>query len=274
MKRDEVRINKLAALLKEQSIPDIDEIRTGAEKGATALQPNDNISKLNNDACYTDNIGTVTSVNNVYPDEYGDVSLSASDVGALPDDTFIPTSNDYVSINTSQKIQAAKAIFGNDVAFGLDTTQKNLFAVISNSNSVAGNWIGRLTVGAKNKTFIMGTYGGICVLGAHAWTNAQKGTGAAWEPVYINPDGDKAVYIGGSPINGKKALMVLQNVNMNTTGTVKINRSTNLADNFKDVACWSDDVRKFSFTSISGYSASSNQMLTHDTSGNLKWVNI
>ena len=144
-----------------------------------------------------------------------------------------------------QKIQAAKAIFGTDVAFGSDTTQKNLLAIISNSNSVAGNWIGRLTVGAKNKTFIMGTYGGICVLGAHAWTNAQQGTGAAWEPVYINPDGDKAVYIGGSPINGKQALMVLQNVNANTTGTVKINRSTNLSNNFKDVACWGDNISKF-----------------------------
>ena len=183
-------------------------------------------------------------------------------------------SNDYVTINTSQKIQAAKAIFGNDVAFGTDTTQKNLLAVISNSNSTAGNWIGRLAVGAKNKTFIMGTYGSICVLGAHAWTNAQQGTGAAWEPVYINPDGDKSVYIGGSPINGKQALLQINNVNANTTGTVKINRSTNLSNNFKDVACWDDDVRKFSFTSISGYSASSNQMLTHDTSGNLKWVNI
>ena len=205
--------------------------------------------------------------------EINDMPQALQDIrDSIPDISDL--SSDYVTINTSQKIQAAKAIFGNDVAFGSDTTQKNLLAVISNSNSTAGNWIGRLCVGAKNKTFIMGTYGSICVLGAHAWTNAQQGTGAAWEPVYINPDGDKAVYIGGSPINGKKALMVLQNVNANTTGTVKINRSTNLTDNFKDVACWSDDVRKFSFTSISGYSASSNQVLQHDTSGNLKWVNI
>lgn len=183
-------------------------------------------------------------------------------------------SNDYVTMNTSQKIQAAKAIFGTDVAFGSDTTQKNLLAVISNSNSTSGNWIGRLCVGAKNKTFIMGTYGSICVLGAHAWTNAQQGTGAAWEDVYINPDGNKAVYIGGSPINGKQAILKIQNVNVNTTGTVQINRSSNLTNNFKDVACWDDDVRKFSFTSISGYSASANQVLQHDTSGNLKWVNV
>lgn len=196
-----------------------------------------------------------------------DITLSASDVGALPDNTFIPTDtsdltngagfitpsalSDYVTLSTSQKINAAKAIFGTDVAFGTDTTQKNLLAVISNSNSLAGNWIGRLTVGAKNKTFIMGTYGGICVLGAHAWTDAQKGTGAAWEPVYINPDGNKAVYIGGSPINGKQCILKIQNVNANTTGTVQINRSTNLTNNFKDVACWDDNVSKF--TNDAGY---------------------
>lgn len=176
-----------------------------------------------------------------------DISLTASDVGAASSSDL----SNYVTLNTSQKIQAAKAIFGTDVAFGSDSTQKNLLAVVSNNNSTGGNWIGRLTVGAKNKTFIMGTYGSICALGAHSWTNAQQGTGAAWEPVYINPDGDKAVYIGGSPINNKQALMVIQNVNANTTGTVKINRSTNLSNNFKDVACWGDNVSKF--TNDAGY---------------------
>ena len=181
--------------------------------------------------------------------------------------------SDFVTISTTQKIQAAKAIFGTDVAFGSDTTQKNLLAVVSNNNSTAGNWTGRLTVGAKNKTFIMGTYGSICVLGAHSWTNAQQGTGAAWEDVYINPDGNKAVYIGGSPINGKQCLLKIQNVNYNTTGTVQINRSSNLSNNFKNVACWDDSVAKFDFTQISGYNSSVNQTLTHDSSGNLKWVN-
>ena len=184
----------------------------------------------------------------------------------------LPTSSDYVTLNTAQTIHAPKAIFGTDTAFGSDTTQKNLLAVISNSNSVAGNWTGRLTVGAKNKTFIIGTYGNICCLGAHSWTNAQQGTGAAWEPVYINPDGDKAVYIGGSPINGKKAMMVIQNVNANTTGTVKINRSTNLTDNFKDAACWGDNISKFNndsgFTSNIGTVTSVNNE-TPDASGNV-----
>ena len=193
-----------------------------------------------------------------------DITLDASDVGALTSSDLA----DYVTLNTSQKIQAAKAIFGSDVAFGTDTTQKNLLAVISNSNSMAGNWIGRLAVGAKNKTFIMGTYGGICVLGAHSWTNAQQGTGAAWEDVYINPDGNKAVYIGGSPINGKQAILVIQNNNANTTGTVKINRSNNLTNNFKDVACWGDNVSKFNNDANYITSAALNGYATEQWVGN------
>lgn len=52
------------------------------EKADTALQPNDNISELNNDAGYTTNVGTVTSVNNVQPDANGNVTISipSSDV--------------------------------------------------------------------------------------------------------------------------------------------------------------------------------------------------
>lgn len=154
--------------------------------------------------------------------------------------------SNYVTTNTKQTITAAKAVFGTDVAFGSDQTQKNLFAVISNNNSQNGVWTGRLTVGAKDRTFILGTYGNKCVLGAHSWTNAQQGTNAAWEDVYINPDGDKAVYLGGSPINGRQALFKVTNVNYNTAGKVQVNRVTDLLQsNWKDVACWDDDVSKF-----------------------------
>ena len=181
--------------------------------------------------------------------------------------------SNYMTLNTAQQTSAAKAIFGTDVAFGSDVTQKNLLAVISDSNSIGGQWIGRLTVGAKNKTFIIGTYGNICVMGAHSWTNAQQGTGAAWEPVYINPDGDKAIYLGGSPINGKQAIMVIQNVNANTTGTVKINRSSNLSNNFKDVACWDDNVSKFN--NDAGYiTASSLPPTVSGTDDGTNWTSL
>lgn len=177
--------------------------------------------------------------------------------------------SDYVTLNTSQTMTAAKAIFGDDVAFGDDTSQKNLLAVISNdettteSDPTQAKWVGRLTVGAKNKTFIMGAYNGVVALGAHSWYNAQAGTGASWEDMYINPDGNKAVYIGGSPLQGKQALVKIQNVNNTTTGTVKINRSTNLSNNFKDVACWDDNVSKF--TNDAGYITKDVSNLTNYT---------
>ena len=44
----------------------------------TALQPNDNISELNNDVGYTTNIGTVTSVNNIEPVD-GNVTIEIPD---------------------------------------------------------------------------------------------------------------------------------------------------------------------------------------------------
>ena len=42
-----------------------------------------------NPSGYTSNIGTVTGINNVLPDSNGSVTLTASDVGALPDTTTI-----------------------------------------------------------------------------------------------------------------------------------------------------------------------------------------
>ena len=65
----------LVADNKQDVISDLATIRSGASAGATALQPNDNISELNNDAGYTTNVGTVTSVNNVQPID-GNVTLS------------------------------------------------------------------------------------------------------------------------------------------------------------------------------------------------------
>lgn len=92
---------------KQPTISDLDAIRTGAGKGATALQPNDNITQLvnnagyitgitssdvttalgytpynsTNPAGYTSNVGTVTSVNNIQPVN-GNVTLPSSEYTA------------------------------------------------------------------------------------------------------------------------------------------------------------------------------------------------
>jgi hypothetical protein len=78
-------------------------------------------------------------------------------------------------------------------------SQDSTLKVLSTSTSVAGDgfWRGRMMVGAENKTFILGATQGMCALGAHSWTSANSEAGAAWEDVYINPDGDKTIYLGG-----------------------------------------------------------------------------
>ena len=188
----------------------------------------------------------------------------------------IPDTSNFVTIDTKQMMTAPKAITGTDTPWGSDQVQKNLFMAVSNSNTTSVvEWIGRSMFGANNLTFLMGTINKMAALGAHSWTSAKEGTGAAWADMYFNPDGDKAIKIGGSPMVGRPSIMVIQNMGQTTTGTVKINRNPSLTSTarYKDVACWEDSVTKFDFTQISGYNASVNQTLTHDSSGNLKWVN-
>lgn len=75
----------------------------------------------------------------------------------------------------------------------------------------AGQWRGRLLVGAENRTFLMGVYNDICGIGAHSWSSANDGTGAAWDDVYINPDGDKTVYIGGHTWAHDTGILAIRN---------------------------------------------------------------
>ncbi len=105
---------------KQDTISDLSTIRSGAALGVTALQPNDNISKLQNDVGYitgitsadvttalgytpydasnpngyTSNVGTVTSVNNVNPVN-GNVTISIpSDTGDLTNGAGFITSTE------------------------------------------------------------------------------------------------------------------------------------------------------------------------------------
>jgi len=59
-------LTKLKLLLtgKQDVISDLSEIRSGAGAGATALQPNDNVSELVNDSGFIDN--TVNNLTNYY----------------------------------------------------------------------------------------------------------------------------------------------------------------------------------------------------------------
>lgn len=82
---------------KQDVIDDLSTIRSGASLGATSLQPGDNVSELTNDAGYTTNVGTVTSVNNTQPDANGNVNITTtgaawgSITGTLSDQTDLQT---------------------------------------------------------------------------------------------------------------------------------------------------------------------------------------
>lgn len=107
---------------KQDFISDLSTIRSGAELGATSIQPNDNVSELTNDAGYitgitssdvttalgytpynstnpagyTSNVGTVTSVNNTQPDANGNVTISTG--GNYTAGTGIDITNDVISV--------------------------------------------------------------------------------------------------------------------------------------------------------------------------------
>lgn len=217
-----------------------------------------------------------------------DISLTASDVGALPDNTtigdatltiqkngttidtftanaisnktvnvtvptdtsdltngagFLTNTNDCVHISGVETMTSAKKIFANDEVMA--GNQAAVFATISNSNSGNSTWIGRYICGAKNLTFLMGTYNNMAGLGAHSWTNAQTGSGAAWADFYLNPDGNKTVYIGGNAWTKDKGWFKVQNSGSNTGGKVQVNIGSVSSANWKDVAYKGENISDF-----------------------------
>jgi hypothetical protein len=207
---------------------------------------------------YTSNTGTVTSVNNVSP-VAGNVILSIpTDTNDLTNGAGYITSsalNNYVTTNTVQQIISAKSIVGTDAVSG-DSTQANIFSALSTQSSTQpDSWKGRMMVGAKNVTFLMGAFNGMAGLGAHSWTDSASGSGAAWDNVYINPDGDKAVYIGGYAWRKAAGWFRVQNTGGNSGGTVQVNKGTISSADWKDVAYKGENISDFN--NNSGYITSS-----------------
>ena len=83
---------------KQDTITDLNTIRSGAAAGATALQPNDNISQLTNDAGYITEIPS-EYITETELDDKG--YLVAADIANKADKSEIPTVNDStITINT------------------------------------------------------------------------------------------------------------------------------------------------------------------------------
>lgn len=101
-----------------------------------------------------------------------------------------------------------------------------LKALSTNSAGAGTPWLGRAMVGAKNLTFLMGTYNGLAGLGAHSWTDASSGQGAAWAPIYIQPDGgaNAALYIGqnGSGWTANSGTLVVKGSSTVNGGSVEV----------------------------------------------------
>lgn len=110
---------------KQDVILDLATIRSGAGLGATALQPNDNISELNNDAGYTTNVGTVTSVNNTQPDANGNVTISTA--SAVSDLTDVQLTNLTDGQTLVYDSSSSKWVNGNGgVSASYDSTTKTI----------------------------------------------------------------------------------------------------------------------------------------------------
>lgn len=105
--------------------------------------------------------------------------------------------------------------------------QLAMFKALSTNSAASGTpWLGRAMVGAKNLTFLMGTYNGLAGLGAHSWTDASSGRGAAWAPIYIQPDGgaNAALYIGqnGSGWTADSGTLVVKGSSTVNGGSVEV----------------------------------------------------
>lgn len=137
--------------------------------------------------------------------------VTAAQVGALP--TAGGTMTGPLLINGGEKDDGSGQL-------------AMLKALSTNSAGAGTPWLGRAMVGAKNLTFLMGTYNGLAGLGAHSWTDASSGQGAAWAPIYIQPDGgaNAALYIGqnGSGWTANSGTLVVKGSSTVNGGSVEV----------------------------------------------------
>ena len=143
-------------------------------------------------------------------------------------DGKVPTSADYWTVGTSgvndtQTTYSRKILKYTATYSTPGDDQQNGFRVLGDESADTGAfvgtgyWMGRMMVGTNKRTFLMGvtknlsTNAYMCGLGAHSWTDAEAQTGAAWEDIYIQPDGGTAVYLGGRQWRVNSGWMKVQN---------------------------------------------------------------
>ena len=145
--------------------------------------------------------------------------------------------NSGVLINDSNSMTVPSTVIINGTEYDDGTSQLAMLKALSTKASTAGGWVGRSLMGAKDLTFLMGTYSGMAAIGAHSWTDAAKGTGAGWAPMYFQPDGGEsaAIYMGQNGASWTKntgALIVKGNATANA-GSVSVNGTLNVSKNIE-----------------------------------------
>lgn len=184
--------------------------------------------------------------------------------------------NNFVTVNTEQTISKKKVILcTEEVKWAGQESALKILSTHSDNELTEPMWAGRLTVGNKNQTFLMGVYHQdgsdtpMCGLGAHRWSNSLTDTGAAWNDIYIQPDGNTSVYIGGWNWTHGTGWFKVKNSGSSTGGKVQVNVGSITSPNWQDVATknYVDQHAR----SLSGFDATKTQTLKN-INGVLTWV--
>ena len=128
----------------------------------------------------------------------------------------------------------------NGTEYNDGSGQLAMLKALSTKAGASGGWVGRALIGAKDLTFLMGAYNGMAGIGAHSWTDAAAGTGAAWAPIYLQPDGgaNAAIYMGqnGAGWTANTGTLVVKGNATANAGSVSVNGTLNVSKNIEAAA--------------------------------------
>lgn len=146
----------------------------------------------------------------------------------------------YVTTNTTQTITGQKTFLRTESQF-----QDSVARFVSTYNSSSAGWRGRVIIGAKDYTFLIGTYNSMAAIGGHKFSDSSTESGAEWSDIYFQPDGNKAVYFGGYSWRQNSGWFKVQNSGSNTGGTVQVNIGSISSANWKNVAYKGENISDF-----------------------------
>ena len=180
------------------------------------------------------------ATNKAYVDNNKVARISSSSDNAIArfDGTTGQIQNSGIFINDSNVLTSPTTVIINGTESNDGSGQLAMLKALSTAAAASGtSWVGRSIFGAKNLTFLMGTYNGMACIGAHSWTNAAAGTGAAWAPMYFQADGgaNAAIYMGqnGTGWTANTGTVEIKGSATAKGGSVVINGTLNVAKNIE-----------------------------------------